>query len=154
MFTGTTGTDYQDTTITNDGFWPDLNVGEFERRRGVPVVQDSERIAFALANSVSEVNQQLETLKAKYIAQGVQKAADIQAFPNVNNKNRIVVQYEAAVMARAKADLLPDFATVSQKQVGDHLAERSEETKNELLAESQRIVRSMHGKTRCGVALL
>ncbi|MBY8288592.1 head completion/stabilization protein, partial [Vibrio fluvialis] len=43
---------------------------------------------------------------------------------------------------------------VHQKKEGDHLAERSEETKNELLAESERIIRAMLGKGRATVELL
>ncbi len=145
---------YQDTEITNDGFWPDVNAGDFERLRGTPAAQDDERIAFAVVNAIASVNLQLEAFKAKYQIQGIAKAEDIQVFPMVNNKNRIVVQYQSAVFARAKADLLPDFSTVHQKKEGDHLAERSLETKNELLAESERIVRNMLGKGRATVELI
>jgi hypothetical protein len=145
---------YQNIEITNDGFWPDVNAGDFERLRGTPAAQDDERIAFAVVNAIASVNLQLEALKAKYQTQGIEKAEDIQAFPMVNNKNRIVIQYQSAVFARAKADLLPDFSTVHQKKEGDHLAERSLETKNELLAESERIVRNMLGKGRATVELI
>lgn len=153
MFDGSDNS-YQDTEITNDGFWPNVNAGDFERLRGTPAAQDDERIAFAVVNAIASVNLQLEALKAKYQIQGIAKAEDIQAFPMVNNKNRIVVQYQSAVFARAKADLLPDFSTVHQKKEGDHLAERSPETKNELLAESERIVRNMLGKGRATVELI
>lgn len=153
MFDGSDNS-YQDTEITNDGFWPNVNAGDFERLRGTPAAQDDERIAFAVVNAIASVNLQLEALKAKYQIQGIAKAEDIQVFPMVNNKNRIVVQYQSAVFARAKADLLPDFSTVHQKKEGDHLAERSLETKNELLAESERIVRNMLGKGRATVELI
>ncbi|MFD2015460.1 head completion/stabilization protein [Vibrio olivae] len=68
--------------------------------------------------------------------------------------NRVEYQYESAVFARAKADLLPDIATVHTKDKGDHLAERSEQTRSELLAESQRIIRNMKGLNRSSVDLL
>ena len=58
MFTGSSGSEYQATEITNDGFWPNINAGDFEKRRGIPAAQDSGRIAIALVNAVSEVNQQ------------------------------------------------------------------------------------------------
>ncbi|MGD8230733.1 head completion/stabilization protein [Vibrio sp. TRT 1302] len=145
---------YQNTTITNNGFWPDINAGDFERRRGTPPAQDAERIAFALANAVSACNLELASLEAKYQAEGIVKAVDVQSFPVVSGKNNVVIQYEAAVFARAKADLLPDFSTVHQKKEGDHLSERSAETKNELLAECARIIRAMNGKTRATVSLI
>lgn len=153
MFTGAND-NYQDTTITNDGFWPNLNAGDFERRRGTPSAQDADRIAYALVNSVASVNAQLEELKAKHQANGIAKAEDITTFPKIDSKNHVVIQYEMAVFARAKADLLPDFSTVHQKKEGDHLAERSVETKNELLAESERIIRNMYGKGRSSVELI
>lgn len=115
MFTAS-NTSFQDTTIENDGFWPNINAGDFERLRGTPAAQDDERIAHAVVNAIASVNLQLSDLKAKYIAAGHASAADVPAFPKVNDKNLIVIQYQSAVFARAKADLLPDFATVSQKK--------------------------------------
>ncbi|MGF1696559.1 head completion/stabilization protein [Vibrio kyushuensis] len=153
MFTGGTK-DYQDTVITNDGFWPDMNAGDFERRRGTPPAQDQERIAIALANAISSCNIDLEDLKQKYIDLGHDKAADIPAYPMIDLKNQVVIQYEAAVFARAKADLLPDFSTVTTRKEGDNLAERAPETKEELLSECTRIIRNMYGKGRSSVALI
>ncbi|HAS6054732.1 TPA: head completion/stabilization protein [Vibrio vulnificus] len=153
MFTASNNS-YQETKIENDGFWPDIEAGDFERLRGTPAAQDDERIAHALVNAVSSVNLQLEILKARYMAEGIVKAEDIKALPKIEGKNRVVIQYQSAVFARAKADLLADFATVHQKKEGDHLAERAQETKNELLAESERIIRNMYGKGRATVELI
>ncbi|PMJ92853.1 head completion/stabilization protein [Vibrio sp. 10N.261.55.A7] len=153
MFNGS-GSDYQDTTITNDGFWPDLNVGDFERRRGTPPAQDDDRIAFALTNAISSCNIDLTRLKQRYVEAGHDKAENIPAYPMIELKNQVVIQYEAAVFARAKADLLPDFSTVTTRKEGDHLAERADETKQELLAECTRIIRNMYGKGRASVALI
>lgn len=153
MFTGN-GNQFQNTTITNDGFWPDINAGDFERRRGTPPAQDAERIAYALANAVSACNLELAMLQAKYRSEGIDKAEDIDALPSIDGKNQVLIQYEAAVFARAKADLLPDFSTVTTRKEGDHLAERALETKHELLAECARIIRNMHGKTRSTVGLI
>ncbi|EOB4245188.1 head completion/stabilization protein [Vibrio metschnikovii] len=153
MFTASNSS-YQKTKIENDGFWPDIEAGDFERLRSTPAAQDDERIAHALVNAVSSVNLQLVMLKTRYMAEGIVKAEDINAFPKIDDKNRIVIQYQSAVFARAKADLLADFATVHQKKEGDHLAERLKETKNELLAESERIIRNMLGKNRASVGLI
>ena len=154
MFAGSTGAHYQDTTITNDGFWPDINAGDFEQRRGIPAAQDGQRIAIALVNAMAEVNQQDAALKQSYLNKGYESAAKVPEFPKLNDKNRVEYQYESAVFARAKADLLPDIATVHTKDKGDHLAERSEQTRSELLAESQRIIRNMKGLNRSSVDLL
>ena len=154
MFSGSSDTDYQSTEIVNDDFWPNVEVGDFEKRRGLPAAQDPERIANALVVSMAEVNKQLNSLKAEYIEQGYSKASEVPATPSINGKNRVVIQYEAAVFSRAKADLLPDIATVHQRKEGDHLADRSEEIKHELLAESERAIRNMCGMNRSSVTLL
>jgi len=154
MLTGKSSSDYQTTEITNDGFWPDVSAGDFEKRRGLPTAQDPERIVVALVNAMAEVNQSLSGLKTQYQVQGYETAASVPATPMVNGKNRIVIQYESAVNARAKADLLPDIATVHTKDKGDHLADRVPETRNSLLAESQHIIRNMLGASRSSVTLL
>tara|TARA_B100001059_G_scaffold90727_1_gene89520 strand:- start:646 stop:1110 length:465 start_codon:yes stop_codon:yes gene_type:complete len=154
MFTGSSDTHYQDTEITNDGFWPNLNVGDFEKRRGIPAAQDPERITIALVNAMAEVNRALEKLKLQYLEQGHQRAADVPITPIVNGKSRVVIQYESAVNSRAKADLLPDIATVHTKDKGDHLADRSTDTRDDLMAESQRVIRNMLGLSRSSAALL
>ncbi len=154
MFTGSSDAHYQDTEITNDGFWPNLNVGDFEKRRGIPAAQDPERITIALVNAMAEVNRALEKLKLQYLEQGHQRAADVPITPIVNGKSRVVIQYESAVNSRAKADLLPDIATVHTKDKGDHLADRSTDTRDDLMAESQRVIRNMLGVSRSSAALL
>ena len=154
MFTGSSDARYQDTEITNDGFWPNLNVGDFEKRRGIPAAQDPERITIALVNAMAEVNRALAKLKLQYLEQGHQRAAEVPVTPIINGKNRVVIQYESAVNARAKADLLPDIATVHTKDKGDHLADRSTDTRDDLMAESQRVIRNMLGVSRSSAALL
>ncbi|MGF1876672.1 head completion/stabilization protein [Photobacterium frigidiphilum] len=154
MFTGGAGGEYQCTAIDNDGFWPNIQAGDFEKRRGIPAAQDADRIAIALVNAMAEVNQQLTDLKVTYQQAGYDSAIEVPAFPVMKNKNRVVYQYESAVFARAKSDLLPDIATVHTKEKGDHLADRSADTRTELLAESQRIIRNMKGLNRSTVDLL
>ena len=154
MFTGTGTPDYQDTIIENDGFWPDLMAGNFERRRGSPGSQDPENIVFALVASISEVNKQLQRLKRKLVELGVSKVCDVDSTPKIEGKNNLVIQYERAVFSRAKADLMPDFATVHQKDAGKDLAERAIDTRSELLAESNRIIRNMMGMNRSSVELI
>lgn len=145
---------YQDTTITNDGFWPDLHAGEFEKRRGIPAAQDADNITYAIVAAIEEVNPLLATLKANYMADGFTKASEVTGKAKIDDKNGLEIQYERAVFARAKADLLPDIATLSQRDAGNNIAERSHETRSELLGESQRIIRNMLGQTRATVDLL
>lgn len=145
---------YQDTEIENDGFWPNLNVGHFEKRRGIPSKLDAEAVALSLAAAVSQINIELQTIKAGYEAEGITKAEYVSSLPKVFGKNSITVLYEKAVFARAKADMVSEFASVTTKEVGDRVAENDRDITNRLLAESQQHLRALSGSTRCGVELL
>ncbi len=154
MFNGNPTTSYQNTEIENDGFWPNLNVGDFEKRRGIPSNLDSEAVALSLAAAVSQINIELVNTKARYQADGILKAEDIAGLPKVLGKNSIVALYEKAAFARAKADMVSEFATVSTKEAGDRIAESERDITERLLAESQQHLRALKGSGRCGVALL
>ncbi|MCG7499367.1 head completion/stabilization protein [Vibrio sp. Of7-15] len=154
MFNGKPTSSYQDTEIDNDGFWPNLNVGDFEKRRGIPADMDAESVAFSLAAAVSQINIELTTVKAGYQAEGIQSAADIPGLPKVLGKNNVVILYEKAVFARAKADMVSEFASVQTKEAGDRLSENERDITDRLLAESQQHIRAMSGHSRCGIGLL
>ena len=154
MFNGTQTSGYQDTTITNDGFWPDLNAGDFEKRRGVPVDMDKETIAYSLAAAVAQINIELSKHKATLEGKGIKSANDAPGQPSVADKNLLIILYEKAVYSRAKADLLPEYATQQTKDAGDRVAVNETSTRESLLTESQQHIRAIKGKGRTGVALL
>lgn len=154
MLSGKSGTEYQDTNIINDGFWPDLNAGDFEKRRGVPAEMDKEAIAFALAAAISQINIELSNKKAQCLEEGIEKAEAVTGTPAIGDKNLLVILYEKAVFARAKSDLLPEYATQQAKDAGDRVAESEPETRNSLLAESQQHIRAINGKSRVGIELI
>ncbi|MUK40990.1 head protein [Aliivibrio fischeri] len=154
MFNGSSGAAYQDTVIENDGFWPDLNAGDFEKRRSIPTDMDSETVAYALAAAIAQINIALINKKTAYEAEGITSASDVLGQPKIGDKNLLVIMYEKAVFSRAKADLIPEFAMVQTKDAGDRVAENETLITERLLAESQQHVRAIFGKSRAGVELL
>lgn len=154
MFNGKPDTDYQDTQITNDGFWPDINAGAFEKRRGVPADMDPDTIAVSVAAAIAQVNSELVDVKTRHEAEGITRAADVAGHPCIGDKNVLVILYEKAVFARAKADLLPEFATTQMRDVGENVAQREPETRDSLFAESLQHIRTITGKCSTGVELL
>lgn len=154
MFNGKTDYDYQDTLIVNDGFWPDLNAGDFEKRRGVPMDMDKESIAYSVAAAIAQINIELLDVKTDYQAQGITKAIYVVSQPRIGDKNLLVILYEKAVFARTKSELLPEFATTQMRDAGENVANTQVETRDQLLAESQQHIRAIKGKGRTGIALL
>lgn len=150
--------DYSAATIRNDGFWPDVAVADFERRRALPADLDQQTTGAALLAAVSEINLQLASHQATLQAKGY-ASADAVTGPSLDDgadsgRNALTEQYLAAVFARAKAALLPEFASVTERATANNQVERSPDQRAQLLAESQQLVRSIKGKHRAGVSLI
>lgn len=152
MFNGNT-TDYQQATITNDGFWPNIAVGDFERARSIPADMQPDTVAGVVLSGVAQVNIELMFTKTRLMAEGHGTAAVVPG-PSVNNKNQLEVLYQQAVFARAKADLVVEFGSVTQRSAGNNQATQSDDTRAALLAESQQHIRAIKGVHRCGIELL
>lgn len=154
MFNGQSQTAYQDTVIENNGFWPDINAGDFEKRRGVPIDLDKESIAYSVAASIAQINIELKRTQSAHQSAGYATANDVPGQPKIADKNLLVILYEKAVFARAKSELLPEYATQQTKDAGENVASSQSELRDQLLAESQQHIRAINGNSRCGVALL
>ena len=153
MFTGERK-EYQSTEIENNGFWPNINAGDFEKRRGVPIDLDEETIAYSVASAIGQINIELQKKQTEYQTAGFQTANEVTGQPTMGGKNLLVILYEKAVFARAKSELLPEYATQQTKDAGENVASSQSEIRDQLLAESQQHIRAINGKSRCGVALL
>lgn len=154
MFNGQASVQYQDTIIENDGFWPDLNAGDFEKRRGVPLEMDKDAIAYSVASAMAQINIELASIQARYLEQGIVHASDVIGQPKIGDKNLLVILYEKAVFSRTKSELLPEYATTQMKDAGENIATDHMAIRDQLLAESQQHIRAIKGNGRTGIALL
>ncbi|PHM43748.1 head completion/stabilization protein [Xenorhabdus szentirmaii] len=150
MFNGNT-VDYRDAPLTNDGFWPDLNVREFQVNRKLPIDLDSDMLANALLATVAEINLDLQRLKLRLQAKGYQTAAAVPGI-SINGMTALVSQYKKAVYARAKADLLGEYATLVSR--APNPGQESSEVRSRLLAEAAVVLRNMKGLKRATVRLI
>ncbi|ECJ2221562.1 head completion/stabilization protein [Salmonella enterica] len=137
--------------LTNDGFWPDLVMADFRRSRTIPLDIAASLAEQALLSAVFEVNAALAGVKTRYTAQGINQAADVEG-PRLNGKNALCAQYEKAVFARAKADLLGEFTAVNTRHADSNID--SNDTRETLLAEAAFVLRAIQGADRVGVYIL
>lgn len=140
--------DYQDEPLKNAGFWPDLNLKDFQAQRSLPPDIDANTIAQALLAAVTEVNAELETVEARWRGKGYLAATDVPGV-SLGDLNGLCAQYLKAVFARAKADLLGEFATIGRRD--SHPGQESTETRAGLLAEASVVIRRMKGLKRATV---
>lgn len=152
MFSGNS-TDYQQATVTNDGFWPNIEVGEFERDRAMPADLQPATVAAAVLSAVAQVNLELVFTKTRLLAEGHASAAAVPG-PAVGTQTMLTALYRQAVFARAKADLVTEAGSLSQRDAGNNQATQSGDVRAALLAESQQHLRAIKGAHRCGIELL
>ncbi|HIE1218858.1 TPA: head completion/stabilization protein [Serratia marcescens] len=150
MFNGK-ATDYQDETLTNNGFWPDLSLAAFQKRRNIPPDIDAETLGAALVASVAEINLDLEKLATQHQAKGYTTAKDVPGVA-IGEKSALIAQYEKAVFARAKADLLGEYST--QFSRAPNAGQENPETRSRLLAEAATVLRNMKGARRSSARLV
>ncbi len=93
--------DYQDEPLKNEGFWPDLNLKDFQAQRAIPADVEADTAAQALLAAVAEVNAELEKVEASWKARGVLSAGDAPG-ARMGELNALCAQYMKAVFARAK----------------------------------------------------
>lgn len=153
MFTGK-AIDYSEQLIRNDGFWPDVPVADFERRTAQPADLDRQTIAAALLSAISQVNLQLDAHRAGLQVLGYACSAAVPGPAIEPGRNALTEHYLAAVYARARAELLPAAASVTERQVANRVAESEPGTRESWLGISQQLVRVIKGKRRVGAALL
>lgn len=142
---------YQQGTLTNDGFWPDLDLEAFQRERGIPPDINYRTVSQALLAAVGEINSALQAFAASQSRRGYATAADVPG-PALDGVSVLVAQYIKAVHARAKADLLGEFAAISRRE--DNTNQDAPQTKAALLSEAAFALRAIKGRKRVGVRLV
>ena len=142
---------YQAATLKNDPFWPALELEDFQRQRSIPPDISHETVAGALLTAVSEINATLQSVVSRHQRSGHATAADVPG-PEIDGINALTALYIRAIHARAKADLMGEFASVA-RQV-ENTGQDAPQTRASLLAESAVALRHIKGLKRVGVHLI
>lgn len=101
--------DYSSATIRNDGFWPDVAVADFERRRALPADLDQQTTGAALLAAVSEINQQLARHRAALLAKSVKVR-------QARFAGRITASKQEGLLAWQVQFTLKEFNSVPEKR--------------------------------------
>ena len=150
MFNGRTQ-EYDDTTISNSGFWSDIEIAEFQKQRAIPLQIPNEMLKSVLIAAMQGVNIDLQSVELDYKGQGINRAADIST-DRINGENYAETLYKKAVFARAKAELLPEFNVLSSREI--HTNREYADEQKSLLAEATHAIRTLKGKRRGSVWLI
>ncbi|MBK5525335.1 head completion/stabilization protein [Pseudomonas sp. TH06] len=146
-------TTFVEQAIENDGFWPNLSVSEFQKGYRLPAEYLVEMLVINLTTAMTDVNRDLAKLKARWQDAGVLRveSADTTVLPE---RTFQAETYKRAVYCRAKASLLPEFASVIRRESAENLGKEAPERKETYLEFSQQAVRSLQGRSRVTAVLL
>ncbi|TCJ98824.1 head completion protein GPL [Volucribacter psittacicida] len=150
MFNGRQ-TDYDDTVILNSGFWCDISVSEFQKTRAIPFNIPDEMVKSVLVSAMQGVEIDLADVASLYQNKGLTKVSEVSSVM-INNENYAETLYKKAVFARAKADLLSEFNTLSAREI--HENRKYADEQKSLLAEATFAIRTLKGKKRSAVWLI
>jgi hypothetical protein len=146
-------TTFVELAIENDGFWPNLDVAEFQKGYRLPAEYLVELLTAELTTAMTEVNSDLAKCKARWQNVGVTtlESADPMVLPE---RTFHAETYKRAVYCRAKASLLPQFVTIIRRDSAENLGKELPDRPETFLAFSQQAVRSLQGRGRVTAALL
>ena len=131
--------------ITNDGFWPDVEMADLMSKYRIPSEYADDTIQWGLSLAVIHVNEKLGRIKQLILSEAVETFEDyMQANSSpIFNRELMHVQYEHAVFSRAKALLLKQFVTMNRRQIAENEAKESKQTETYWLDQSQASVASL-----------
>jgi hypothetical protein len=139
--------------IENDGFWPDLDLGNFQRTHRLPADRLVDLQVTELTLAMGAVNTDLARKKTQWQSAGVSnvESADSTVLPE---RTYIAELYRQAVYYRAKAELLPQYATATRRETAENTGKEAPESSANLLARSQQAIRALQGRGRITAVLL
>jgi len=126
----------------NDGFWPDLSLGDLMNRYRIPAEYADETIQWGLTLAVTNVNLDLEAVKTQIQALGhaTLNAYNTAAPKQLNGVYVTVIRYQQAVFSLAKAFLLQQFNSLNRKPEAENAAKEANETEQWWRDQSQQAV--------------
>lgn len=137
---------FMDTSLVNDGFFPDISLGELQQVYRVPAEYKQELVEHHTRLAMADCNEQLAVKKAEWQLLGHESLADVSN-QELGGQRAKVDQYKRAVFCRAMGLMVLAFATLNRREQAENLAKESPDTFQDYMAESGRAIRRLLGVT-------
>jgi len=129
------------TVITNDGFFPDIKVADFQNVFHEVTEVDFEKVIFTLRSSILKVNRQLKTVKANTTESSLVES-DNEKLGDVSG---LEIEYQSAVFGTAKTELLPLIINIVSREKANDIEANINALKREYKTQSNQAIRSLLG---------
>jgi len=145
--------DAADQTITNDGWWPDVDPAQARDILRLDGTVSVARLREALVIAIGSVNAELAAWQTVQAAAAIQSLADVPA-PKIGGISRFVDLYQRAVRCRAAAHLVERYRNLDITDKGQKHAEAQEPSIDELRRDARWAIADIQGIPHATVELI
>lgn len=138
--------------ITNDGFWPDIDLSKLRDSTRLTGNITPARLRASAIEAMIDVNDQLKVWKAQQVSQGWTSAEDIGE--TVAGKSAIVHRYFRAIASTVQADVAEKYRDWDNTRAGDYRGQGEDEAADDFRRNARWAVSDILGKPRNVVELL
>ncbi|HLT04391.1 MAG TPA: head completion/stabilization protein [Pseudomonas sp.] len=140
-------------TLTNDGFWPDIEADHLRASLRMDGTVSDARLEMAAVNAVLAVNRELASLRAEYRAQGYERLQDVPA-AQLQGLSGLVHLYRRAVYCTAGAELAERFRSYDATAAGNQRADDLTPSIDEYRRDARYAIRDLLGIGHTTVELI
>ncbi|MFY1021526.1 head completion/stabilization protein [Ectopseudomonas khazarica] len=140
-------------TLTNDGFWPDIDADHLRERQRIGGNVTNARLEEAAVAAMISVNRELRTLKLRYMALGHDTLEAVPA-DKINNESELVHTYRRAIYSEASAEVAERYRNYSATEAGAAKGEAEDQTADDYRRDKRFAIRDLLGISRTTVELL
>lgn|SRR5690554_398356 len=140
-----------DFTLTNDGWFPDIDATAARSALRLDGSVTDVRLETALVNAMLSVNQDLAEFKVDH--EGFPSLASVPA-TEINKVSRLVILYKRAVVCTAGAEIAERYRNYDTSASGNKNAEALTDTADELRRDARWAIRDLIGRVRTTVELI
>lgn len=142
-FTGKTET-FLETALENDGFFPDVVLGDFQKLYRPPAEYKQELVEHYLRLAITDCNRTLAARKAEWVADGANALQEADATA-IGGVNVLLMEYKRAVYCRAMGLMVRAFMTLNRRAEAENLAKETPDVSQDYFAQSKHAVRRLLG---------
>jgi Phage head completion protein (GPL) len=136
--------------LANDGFWPELIVGDLVEKYRIPAEYDDGVVSWGLSLAIIRINQMLAGVRTQVLEPSLSCSNDAQPAPfaslalwaaahseMVDGEQVAIRMYKHAVFSMAKAFLLQQFNTMNRRPQAENLKKESSDSEEYWLNQAQ-----------------
>lgn len=143
-FSGHTNEKIEGEVVTNNGFFPDIDLGDFQEKYRIDTEYRLASIKVQIVNAMQFVNTELMRSCCDWTRLGYY---ELSAVPSgfINAQHWYCQRYETAVMLKAKAELLKEYATMNRRDEAENIGKESYESYAHLIEQSSMAINDLKG---------